>query len=290
MAAMSDSHDWLVNLSRLHIDRAHGPAPHKPFLLLVLCDLAEEGLLASPFTLTPEVASRFFSYWRIVAYRRRQRPDIRLPFFHLHTDGILTPLDGDGHPTGNRDAARLAQIPSDFVQFLEDPNSRRRRRRMLIANYFPPSEQIALYEAVGLPAPSDLELEENATYTTRSEARQAGREARFRTGVVAAYDYTCALTGYRLVTIEAGSIVDAAHIHALKDSRNNDLQNGLALSKTRIGFLTRDCGLSQTISACSLRRAAFPNRGKMAGPCFSAWLGGQFGYLRASHIGPAAYT
>ena len=40
-------------------------------------------------------------------------------------------------------------------------------------------------------------------------AKTIGREARFRLNIVAAYNYTCALTGYRLTTITAGSIVDA---------------------------------------------------------------------------------
>ncbi len=42
---------------------------------------------------------------------------------------------------------------------------------------------------------------------------------------------TCALTGYRLVTVDSGSIVDAAHIHRFANSRNNDPRNGLALCK-----------------------------------------------------------
>ena len=40
-----------------------------------------------------------------------------------------------------------------------------------------------------------------------------------------------ALTGYRLTTVSAGSIVDGAHIHQFSDSRNNDPRNGLALCK-----------------------------------------------------------
>jgi len=39
------------------------------------------------------------------------------------------------------------------------------------------------------------------------------------------------LTGYRLLTISSGSIIDAAHIHQFADSRNNDVRNGLALCK-----------------------------------------------------------
>lgn len=36
---------------------------------------------------------------------------------------------------------------------------------------------------------------------------------------------------YRLVTIDSGSIVEAAHIHQFADSRNNHPQNGFALCK-----------------------------------------------------------
>ncbi len=63
------------------------------------------------------------------------------------------------------------------------------------------------------------------------EAEQRGREARFRLKVVSLYNYTCALTGYRMLTISSGSIVDAAHIHQFSDSRNNDVRNGIALCK-----------------------------------------------------------
>ena len=49
--------------------------------------------------------------------------------------------------------------------------------------------------------------------------------------MVTAYNFTCALTDYRLTTLTAGSVVDAAHIHEFRDSRNNDPRNGIALSK-----------------------------------------------------------
>jgi putative restriction endonuclease len=62
-------------------------------------------------------------------------------------------------------------------------------------------------------------------------ARERGREARFRLTVIPAYNYTCALTRYRLVTVDSGSVVEAAHIHQFADSRNNHPRNGIALCK-----------------------------------------------------------
>jgi putative restriction endonuclease len=85
---MMNAEYWLAKLANLRVDRARGdPAPHKPLLLLVVLELAEQGLLPSDLLLlSPELAFRFFSFWNIVAHGRNQRPDIRLPFHHLQSD------------------------------------------------------------------------------------------------------------------------------------------------------------------------------------------------------------
>ena len=72
---------WLAKLADLNVYRAsHGEAPHKPLLLLVLLELAERGELTSNIVrLTPELSFRFNALWPIVAYRRTQQPDIRMP-------------------------------------------------------------------------------------------------------------------------------------------------------------------------------------------------------------------
>jgi putative restriction endonuclease len=230
---MATPQQWLSKLAKLKVDKARrDPAPHKPLLLLVVLELAEQGQLPKDvLPLTPELAFRFCTYWSIVAHRRTQRPDIRFPFFHLKSDGIWSPLDEHGQLTDERFKARYAALPSDFVAFSKDPASRDLARRLLIAKYFQPSERLSLYELVGMPVPSEDEVARDARFKSPEEAHRQGREARFRLTVVAAYNYTCALTGYRLTTITGGSIVDAAHIHQFADSRNNDPRNGLALTK-----------------------------------------------------------
>src|SRR6185369_8884301 len=42
---------------------------------------------------------------------------------------------------------------------------------------------------------------------------------------------TCALTGYRCLTSDGATIVDAAHIEPWATNQNDDPTNGLALSK-----------------------------------------------------------
>jgi putative restriction endonuclease len=90
-------------------------------------------------------------------------------------------------------------------------------------------EQAALASLVGI---SVIDLNRNDINVAEVESSyQSGRDVRFRLDIVAAYNYTCALTGYRVTTIDGASIIDAAHIHQFSQSRNNDPKNGIALCK-----------------------------------------------------------
>lgn len=230
---MLSPEQWLDRIARLKVDRASGDAaPHKPLLLLVLLEMAEQDCLPEgPITLTPELAFRFQTFWPVVAHRRTQPPTVRLPFHHLQTDGFWTALAEDGRKSPDRSLTRHAQFAPGLREFMRDPASRERARRLLIARYFLPEERIALYTLCGCPVPAEDEIRRDADYTPAQAAVQQGREIRFRLNVVAAYNYTCALTGYRLTTLSGTTIVDAAHIHPFADSRNNDPRNGLALCK-----------------------------------------------------------
>ena len=53
----------------------------------------------------------------------------------------------------------------------------------------------------------------------------------FRIRILAAYDYTCALTGYRLTTVTAGSIVDAATFTSFQIAETMNSERNIALQK-----------------------------------------------------------
>ncbi len=229
----TDRERWLAKLRKLQVDVARGdPAPHKPLLLLVIMDLAEQDRLPQKrLALTPELAFEFSSYWQIVAYRRTQAPDVRYPFFHIHSDGCWTPMDEGGKPAADRMLARSAELDPEFEACLRDPAFRDEARRVLICRYFPKDEWPGLCALVGILEPTEDEVVGASSHQSAEDANQKGREARFRLQVVPAYQYACALTGYRIMTVASSSIIDAAHIHQFADSRNNDVRNGLALCK-----------------------------------------------------------
>jgi putative restriction endonuclease len=229
---MIDEQRWLARLGSLRVDRSTGdPAPHKPLLILALLDLAEEGRLPhGVLALTPELAFRFATYWTIVTERRPQRPDIRLPFHHLSTDGFWSALDRTGAPSAHRNLTQMVDIVSGFIDFANDPASRDRARRLLIAQYFTPHERISLYTMVGLEVPDTEQIQRDITLGAAVDEVR-GRVARFRIHVTSTYQFTCALTARRLFTIDATSLVQAAHVHAFSAGGSNDVDNGLALSQ-----------------------------------------------------------
>jgi putative restriction endonuclease len=247
---------WLKVVANLRVDRKGTIAPHKPLLLLVLAELAEQGKLTNKILpLTGELVFRFLVYWTVVAKRRPQRPDIHLPFYHMRSDGCWTPLNSDGQPTLERRRTVAAELDETFLDCLGDSGFRRQMRRILIAKYFVDfAERTALYQLVGVPVPPEAIVSEDARLY--EAARERGREARFRLTVVPAYNYTCAFTRYRLATIDSGSIAEAAHVHQFADSRNNHPRNGIAFARTRTGCLTRVFGHWTMSIVCSLIRSA----------------------------------
>lgn len=230
---IKDQKFWLHKIATLRIDRARkDPAPHKPLLLLVIIEMAEEGEISScDVPLSPDVAFRFSVFWSVVAKRRKQSPEVRLPFHHLGSSGIWQPLTADGKPSPDKKLTTTIRLDPNFYECLADYRFRDRARRILIETepYFQTAERTTLYSMLKIK-PTTHEIQENQELYRASI--QKGRDARFRIEVVVlAYKYTCALTGYRMTTLEMESIVDAAHIHEFRDSRSNDPRNGMALSK-----------------------------------------------------------
>ncbi|MEI7461400.1 MAG: HNH endonuclease [Pirellula sp.] len=227
---MDSQSRWLAILGKLRVNRSQGPAPHKPLLLLILLEMIENGDLQSRvLKLTPELAFRFSQFSIIVAHRRTQRMDIRLPFFHLSSDTIWNTFSKDGIPSLDPKSTQYAEINKEFHLLAQDSAFRSKARAVLIQSYFEPAEQIALASLVNISI-SDVSNANAAVYETEA-SYQSGRDVRFRLDIVAAYNYTCALTGYRVTTIGGASIIDAAHIHQFSASRNNDPKNGIALCK-----------------------------------------------------------
>lgn len=228
---------WLGILTKLNPasgrGECSGKAPHKPLLLLCLLDMAESGELpARTFTRSPGLVLRFRSYSSLVTDRWPTRIDVRLPFFHLHTQGFWEALDPEMRRAGSPDTCVVCELHSEFFDLLADAGFRLKARVVLIAKYFGPTEQIALMESLGIESSSHSAQSGSQIVKEAAEAaKRKGRCARFSVRVCSEYRYTCALTGYQCFTGDGAAIVDAAHIEQWAMTRNDDPANGLALCK-----------------------------------------------------------
>ncbi len=233
MTADETAKQWLEKMATLRVDPARGVAPHKPLLLLVVLDMADEGKLqGSILHRDGDLAFRFSSYWTIVANRRRTRPDVRLPFYHLKTSGVWQLFDAAGNPAEYRESAVLAHINVNFLHCLNDAEFRNLARRVLISKYFEPEERRFLYSLVNIEVPPDDIIAADAARFMPPEETRQRRDAKFSVRVLPAYNYTCALTRYRMIAIDGTTALDAAHIQQFKQGGACQPTNGIALSKT----------------------------------------------------------
>ena len=205
-------------------------APHKPLLLLCIIDLAEAGELDPPLLFkTPGLRLRFDSYWAICQPRWGGLPGLNLPFYHLSSQGFWEALTKEGTPSRGPRSTQHVRLDSPFIADLSDATRRDQIRRQLVETWFPDVEQRALYSALGFTTAKLNQIEWQTPPDTQLES--TGRDARFRVTVVTQYQFTCALTGYGLHTQQGHALVEAAHIHQFAKSKNNNPDNGLALSR-----------------------------------------------------------
>ena len=229
---------WLGKLTRLRAgngkttDGVSGPAPHKPLLLLSILDLAESGKLPGRvLTRTPELVLRFRELGTLVADRWPTRLDLRLPFYHLKTQGFWQAFTAEMTPAQASETCAVIELHPEFFAVLADRDFRVKARLVLVSRYFTEPEQAALFEFLSLALGRATRTADQVLAQALAAGRRKGRSARFQVRVVDDYFHTCALTGYRCFTTEGASIVDAAHIEPWAETGNDDLANGLALSK-----------------------------------------------------------
>ncbi len=227
---------WLNKLRKLNPNRSKtkGTAPHKPCLLLALLDLAQDGELTGPRLMrSPSLQVRFHALSSIALPRWGGKVDLALPFYYLSNQGFWQARTRDGNPAGSPEQAQVIDIDPVFFALVQEADFRRRARMILVDTHFPATEKLALYTLLGVRSQArefQEELhrldEQAAVYAVRQ-----GRSARFGVQVVCGYRHTCALTGYRIVTETGESVVEAAHIEPWAKTRNDDVRNGLALSR-----------------------------------------------------------
>jgi putative restriction endonuclease len=248
--------DYLHQLTHLRLntncnqwsDATAHRAPHKPFLLLSILDLAAQGQIDSPF-IEPsfDLIERFARYWDLV-----QPPsgkcNMAYPFYHMQSEGFwrLVSKPGQEQELSEKITSSMtrlqsvvlgAEIDPELFELISGHKSREELRAALLNTYFTPDiRQLLLREAAENQEAFEysqrlLQVAEAAMPFGQPDKPQQIRDQGFRKAIMNLYSHRCALCGIRMITPEGHTIVEAAHIRPWADSQDDRPSNGLALCR-----------------------------------------------------------
>lgn len=245
---------YLLAFRKLRIDRSHGPAPHKPILLLSILQAVQSSLIEqNRIYITPEIVSLFTGNWSsLVVTNHYSR--FFLPFYHLSSESFWKLVPKPGYESllflkssiksfsGLNAAVEYALIDEELFLLMKNPVSNAILKEFLLDEYFPDTKT-QLVEQKEYPNDKYSEIENKilhepaAEYRSEIQAliRQQDEEEIFIRGgifkreIPKIYNYTCCISGMRIdVTLQI-SLIDACHIVPFSESYNDTISNGIAL-------------------------------------------------------------
>lgn len=240
---------YVNQFTHLKIDRSKGaPAPHKPILLLAVIQSIEAGeITANQIFITAELVSRFKDLFRV--FGGSFTPNFSLPFYHLKSSKFWHLQTVTGREIlltkslSIRSFAHLKEVV-DFARFdealfelLTQKESREVLKQCLLQTYFntqqlPEGKQYSLFETVK----EEILREAPVVYKRRVELADEEeifvRGGVFKKVVPQVYNYTCAISGMRIIANREVQMVDACHIVPFSESHDDTISNGISLCPT----------------------------------------------------------
>ena len=225
----------------------YGKAPHKPVLSLTLIELIEQQIITeNRITISPELVATFKETFALLV-NVANKDDFTQPFFYLKNEGFwfLQPKADYLFDTYIRNVQTLsdrleyAYFAVDLYSLLINPQARLYLKTLILDTYFPATK--AAYWQVknaGRSYVQDLENyllnEKEISYRTALQAID-DEETRFVRGglfkklVPKVYDFTCAISGMKVISMDGSSLVEACHIVPISVSGDDKVTNGIAL-------------------------------------------------------------
>ena len=214
------------------------------------------------FKYEPQILDNYDRYFKIVRPQAISS-EAHYPFVFLVTDKFWHLYDYENQklPLNTTEAKSLAgksvrrifdvvdfaSIDADLFELLKDPEVRWRLRQTLIRKWLPNYEfkindEIRKSKDMHRLIEADLTEDETVDAIEYWRKVQNFRDPIFRFRVLNAYGFRCAATGWHLRTppsqqnqnaeYSQSTLLEAAHIMPVSNSRNNRISNGMALTPT----------------------------------------------------------
>ncbi|ADB40666.1 HNH endonuclease [Spirosoma linguale] len=224
----------------------YGKAPHKPVFLITLLELIEKRLITeNRVTITPELVATFKENFSLLV-PTAHKDDFTQPFFYMQSEGFwfLKPMAGatiDSHIKSVHvlsERLDYAYFADDLFMLLTNDYARLYLKNTLLDHYFADTKaEFLRIKNAGRSYLLDLETyllnEKEATYTplqpTDDEETRFVRGGLFKKLVPKVYDFTCAISGMKVIAVDGSSLVEACHIVPISVSGDDKVTNGIAL-------------------------------------------------------------
>ena len=241
---------YLKKLQSLKIDRSKGaPAPHKPILALsILQSIADGTITENKIYITAELVARFKDNWHLLVHNPRFTSNFALPFYHLKSEGwwhlktypgkeiLLTSSNSIRSFSHLKEAVAYACLSEDFYQIIQVAANREYLMQALMHTYFDHvSGDISTTSGYGIVQQVEKQILHESPATYKAQTAVADEEEIFIRGgvfkkvVPRVYNYTCCITGMRLVADREVQMIDACHIVPFAESHDDTISNGLSL-------------------------------------------------------------
>lgn len=239
---------YFKKLTKLKRDTKEGiKAPHKPILLLSILEAIAVGeIRENRIEITADLVARFKDNWKRLVVSNTFQPNFSLPFFHLRTSGfwflktyvgkqiLITSSKSIKSFAQLKDSVEYAYFDDALFEILLQPKAREEIYQILIAKYFNGNDRIqkqgGLFEILANQILNDTSNEYQRQIDKADEEEVFVRCGVFKKVVPKIYDYSCCISGMRVISGFDIQMVDACHIVPFSVSHDDTITNGISLS------------------------------------------------------------
>lgn len=233
-----------------HLNRASKDgekAPHKPILLLSIIESIEAGdIRENRIEITAELIARFRDNWNRLVKSNIFQPNFSLPFYHMKSEGfwylhtyvgkeiIVTSSSSIKSFAQLKESVEYAYFDDALFEILLQPKAREEIYQILITKYFNGHDTIqkqgGLFEILANQILNDTSNEYQRQIDKADEEEVFVRCGVFKKVVPKIYDFSCCISGMRVISGFDIQMVDACHIVPFSVSHDDTITNGISLS------------------------------------------------------------
>jgi putative restriction endonuclease len=232
--------------SKLHTAKVKGKsAPHKAVLLLAIIEqIKNDEVRGNRIFITPELVARFKDLWCQLVDDSFFSPNFSLPFYHLKNDGfwhLQTKFGRELILTSSHSIKSFAQLKEviEFAYFdealfllLYDEHTRSVLKQTLLSRYFS-NHKVSQSDGLIQTITQQILHEPAEVYKTKAalfdEEEIFVRGGVFKKEIPKIYNYTCSISGLRIITDQEVQMIDACHIIPFSISGDDTIGNGISL-------------------------------------------------------------